>query len=272
MSIVPGTGLSSARIDLWEYNDASSIASQMRFTYNYAWETGFKLQILDGIEVNFACEVPTNEWFKMSLHCNFHADEWEVLINDLSQGVFHNAPSQVSVISFKPFNGDSYFIDDVYYEYEPYTAPELGLAISAIESADWANQISQPYYWNRNKLAELVGYDLTPQLQFRNTGNETITSFDFTLQYNGESYTEQISNINLPPSGNYRWQSAVDFTVNNQSENMTASVSAVNGSTLEPVYRTIEIVPIIPNEYRKVLFEASTATWCPVVPSIESGH
>ncbi|MFM7727592.1 MAG: hypothetical protein ACKO7B_12880, partial [Flavobacteriales bacterium] len=56
MSIVPGTGLSSARIDLWEYNDDSSIASQMRFTYNYAWETGFKLQILDGIEVNFACE------------------------------------------------------------------------------------------------------------------------------------------------------------------------------------------------------------------------
>jgi hypothetical protein len=266
MSVAPNGNLAAAKIDMWEFDDASSVATQIRFSSNYVWNSGFKLQLLDGVEVNFACDVPTDEWFKMTLLCHMHLDQWEVRINDVSQGVFSNAPAQLSTISFKAYSGDAYYIDDVYYNYEPYAAPDLGLAISAIELSNWANQISQPYYWNRDKMAELAGEEMLPLLQFRNVGNQTITSFDVTLNYNGESLTESITDINLEPFQNWRWQSNSSFIADNQPGYLTATVDNMNGASSQTFSRSLEIIPIVPNEHKKVLFEAATATWCQWCP------
>ena len=66
------------------------------------------IEIIDG----FA----PNTWFKLKISADLTENNWEVFINDISQGTFTNTNTQIASIDLYPVEGNMFYIDNVLVE------------------------------------------------------------------------------------------------------------------------------------------------------------
>ena len=204
---------------------------------------------------------PTGQWFDYRLEINLNTSQWSLYVNDSLQGTFQNSVPSIAAIDIYPVNpanvgGNNqagYWVDDVSYTYTPYTLPALNAAISSISSSDL-----------------LAGQTYTPAINVRNLGNNTITSFDLNVSYNGQNYMENVSNISLNSLATQSVSLSNPITIAAGAHNVVATVSNVNGNgpdnDASDDSSSITLDPIVPAPGKIVVGEEATGTWCGFCP------
>ena len=199
---------------------------------------------------------PINTWFELELDINLNTNEWELLIDGVSQGVFQNTENRVASLDLYPVNASyggnnsaGYYVDEVSYDYVPYILPTRnGAAISLL---------------NTNRLA---GQTVSPTVTIRNLGVQNITSCDVTLTYNGNSVTENLTGLNLSSYSTYDVEFSQNILLIPGSNNMVATISNVNGmgtdDDVSDDNKILVLDPVVPAAGKMVVAEEGTGTWC----------
>lgn len=199
---------------------------------------------------------PVGQWFNLRIEMDLTSNDWELFINNESQGVFSNPTGQIGILDLFPVNpnGQSgFYVDDVSYTHIPADLPAENGGVTFV----------QP-------VGGLAGQESTVAATVRNLGSDTITSFDVTVDYDGQSFTESVGPIELASLETYDHSFAGTVTLASVDLPLVVTVSNVNGLTedgnLDDDDKTITVSPVIPAEGKMVLGEEATGTWCQWCP------
>ncbi len=208
-------------------------------------------QFTSGGALMLAASFPEDAWFKLTLQNDLSTNTWEVLIDDVSQGSYANASTQIASMDIYPVNGNQFYVDDVSYEYVPYTVTAMNGAVTNIN----------------NMSSGLSGQVVYPQVVVRNLGSTAINSFDLDLSYNGNTLTQNITGVNIASLAFYTVNYTQNFTLVPGANNVVATISNVNGNATDDAadddVKTLVVNPIVPATGKKVVAEEATGTWCP---------
>lgn len=198
---------------------------------------------------------PQGTWFNFRIDINFNTNNWEVFIDDVSQGSFSNASNQIAAIDLypydqaAPFNSD-FFIDDFSTTITPYTLPATNGAVT---------------YASING-GTVVGNSVEPTFKVRNLGVATITSFDIAATYNGATINQSYSGLSLASLADQTFTMTSMVTLIAGSNPITYTISNVNGAGADGDANdnvgTALIDPVTPAAGKMVLSEEGTGTWC----------
>jgi hypothetical protein len=203
---------------------------------------------------------PSATWFNLKIQVNLNTNDWELLIDDVSQGVFANPNNQLASADLYPVNAAAggnnlanYYMDDVVYEYTPYVLPSRNGAVTNI--------------YNTGGLATT---SMTPSVTVRNLGTNAITSFDLDVTYNGTTYTENITGVSIASLATYDVDFSDMITLIAGFNVVTATISNVNGIASDDDnaddMKSIGLNPVVPAAGKVVVGEEATGTWCKWCP------
>lgn len=214
----------------------------------------------DGAGNVLSTTFPHNTWFTLTIDINLNTNDWELLIDGVSQGSIQNDYNQLASIDIFPVNSayggnnqSGFYIDDFTYNHTPYSLPALNGGVTGI-----------------GNINGIAGIDLTPTVTVRNLGTTTITSFDLTIDYNGNQIVENVTGVNIVSLASY----TVDFTSTislvSGSLPVTATISNVNGAGSDgdaaDDSKVIQLDPVVPAAGKVVVAEEGTGTWCQWCP------
>lgn len=204
---------------------------------------------------------PNNVWFKLTLDLNLNTNNWELLVDGVSKGTFASNVNQVAALDLFPVNGtgvggnnqSGFYVDDVNIDYVPYTLTTRNGAVINISSG-----------------LKLAGQNSAPTVTVRNLGSQPITSFDLTVDYNGNQVVENVTGVNIPSLGTYDVEFSQTLLAVAGSNSLTATISNVNGqgNDLDPAddSKSVTIDPVVPTPGKVILAEEATGTWCQWCP------
>jgi len=214
----------------------------------------------DSQSIMFESTYEPDTWVTLEFNINLNTNEWEFLVDGISQGVSQNLTNQVASIDLFPVNnsygGNSqsgFYIDDFSFSHTPYSLPELNAGVTLISGTNG-----------------LAGQDVSPTIQVRNLGTNEVNSFDLSVTYNGETITESFSGLSLA-SLDYFDAEMSDFIglIAGESD-VVATVSNVNGEgeddDTSDDSKTNTLDPVVPAPGRVVVGEEGTGTWCQWCP------
>jgi hypothetical protein len=116
--------------------------------------------------------------------------------------------------------------------------------------------------------ANIAGQSPAPTVSILNAGVTPITSFKVDLTYNGNTYTQNVSGINLASIASYNVSMpALPLVAGNQ--NVVATVYDINGGVDNDISDntlTTSINPVVPAAGKMVVSEEGTGTWCQWCP------
>lgn len=194
---------------------------------------------------------PQNAWFKLRMENNLSTNTWTVSIDDAVVGTYSNGETQIASIDIYPLQGNQFWIDDVSYEFVAYTVPALNGAVTNI----------------LNMGSGLAGQTVLPTVEIRNLGSTAINSFDLAISYNGTTYNQSITGVNIASLAFYNVAFTDSYTLAPGANNAVATISNINGNSNDDDatddIKTVIIDPIVPATGKKVVAEEGTGTWCP---------
>lgn len=224
------------------------------YAMNYTFGTNGTLQIDDATKPTLSATYPQNTWFEFKLQANLNTNDWELFIAGVSQGKFQNSTFQIASIDyFASDNTNSFWIDDVSFDYTAYTLPATNgaMAIVGIDNG-------------------IVTQGRTPSITIRNLGVNTITSFDISLNANGTLTNQSITGVNIASGASYALNLTTPVTLIAGLNTFTASIKNVNGSLTDgdanDDSKTITFTPIVAGSDKLVIGEEATGTWCQWCP------
>jgi len=202
---------------------------------------------------SFTTSFPHDTWFEIKFDIDLSNNNWEVLIDGISQGSFSNSINQIASLDLFTRIGDEFYVDDVCYSYTPATLPINNGQVSSIST-----------------ITGLVGQIKYPSVEIRNFGTDPIYSCDVTFDYNGIQITENLTNISTGFGLLSLNSMQVDFsnsiTLIAGINTGTATISNVNGNLIDddPTddVMTIQITAVVPAVGKLVIGEEATGTWC----------
>jgi hypothetical protein len=245
-------------------NNGAYFNLQEDFTVGGSW--AIDCQMLDDGTITFSnsgtdyliSTYPTGQWFNLRMEINLTSNEWEVFIDNTSQGVFSNIVSSVGILDIFAVNQvanggnglSEFYVDDVIYSHTPINLPQLNAGLFFI-----------------NPLKGLVGQNANPSIQARNLGQDNITSFDLTYTYaGGTAVTESVTGVLLPPLATYDYNFIAPITLSAGNNILDVTVSNVNAAgqdnDVTDDTKTILIDPVVPGLGKIVVGEEATGTWC----------
>lgn len=190
------------------------------------------------------------QWFELSIDANLNTNTWELSVNGLSQGTWHNLNNQVYAIDIYPADATaSYWMDDVSYNVTPYTLPTVNGAMNNLILGDG-----------------LAGQSLPITVKMRNQGTAAITSYDVSLDQNGGTpVVQHITGVNIASLAT----ATLNFgpiTLLSGQNTFRAIISNVNGagpdSDLIDDTVITKVTPTTPAPGKMVAVEEGTGTWC----------
>ncbi len=227
-------------------------------TIGQAWALNFNAEggsiiIDDGVAEQAFGSYTEGTWFDLKIEANLTLNIWKAYIDGVQIGLWSNGVNTIASADIYPVQGSDFYLDDVSFDHQPYTLPNNNAAVSG-------------FAMNSN----IVGIDAMPTVTVVNAGSSTITSFDVTVDYNGNQYTETVTGQSIPSTSSM----AVDFTTGiplvSGSINATATVSNVNGGASDDDPSddavTIAVDPVVPAAGKMVVGEEGTGTWCQWCP------
>lgn len=208
----------------------------------------------------FAGTFPTGQWFKLAFDINLNLNDWKVLIDGTQVGSFANTVNQVASIDIFPLvisgsgsSNSEFWIDDVSYEYETITLPNLDAAVTSISG-----------------LNGLVTQKKKPVVIVKNLGQTFLTDFDIEVNYNGSTFSESVSGVSVASLDEVEVELTGEITLAAGSNDITARVQNVNGNASDDDgsndTKTVTLDPIAPALHKRVLVEEATGTWCQWCP------
>ena len=204
---------------------------------------------------------PSAQWFNLRVEMDLTSNVWELFIDNVSQGSFSNPTGQIGILDLYPVNPtgqggngvSGFYIDDISYTHLPANLPGLNGGMSFI-----------------NQISGIAGLSYDVVATARNLGVSEINSFDLTYNYNGVDVTENITGLNLVSLDTYEHTFATQLTPVLGNNNLTVTISNVNGVSIDDDIsddsKVISIDPIVPASGKVVVGEEATGTWCQWCP------
>ena len=203
---------------------------------------------------------PSAQWFNLRVDMDLTSNVWELFIDNVSQGSFSNPTGQIGILDLFPVNPagqggngiSGFYVDDISYTHLPAILPVLNGGVSFI-----------------NQISGIAGLSYDVVATARNLGVLDINSFDLTYNYNGVDLTESITGLNLVSLDTYEHTFATQLTPVLGNNDLTVSISNVNGAGDDDPTddsKAISIDPIVPAAGKIVVGEEATGTWCQWCP------
>jgi len=198
---------------------------------------------------------PVGVWFNMRVEINLTTNNWEVFINNVSEGTFSNPVNSIGILDFYPVDASSqFYVDDVSYDHIPASLPAVNGGVTFV-----------------TQLGGVAGQSSNVDCTVRNLGSNNITSFDIEYLYNGgPAVQESVGPISLASLATYNHVFATPVTLAAGSMPLTVTISNVNGAGVDgnPAddAKSITINPVVPATGKMVLGEEATGTWCSWCP------
>ena len=205
---------------------------------------------------------PTGTWFNLRIDIDLTTNNWELFIDNVSQGTFSNPTNSIGILDLYPTNPTSeggnnvsgFYVDDVSYDHTPASLPAVNGGVTLV-----------------SQLNGVVGSTPSVDCTVRNLGTNTITSFDIEYSYNGgPAVQESVGPISLASLANYQHTFTTPVTLVAGSNPLTVTVSNVNGAgpDANPAddAKTITVSPATSAPGKVVLGEEATGTWCQWCP------
>ncbi len=198
---------------------------------------------------------PQGVWFDFMLQINFNTNTWEIFINNTSVMNFANPINQIASIDIypvdqnTPYNAD-YFIDDFSTTITPYTLTSLNAAVTLAS-------------FNGGAIAT---NSVTPTFKVRNLGTTAITSFDMTVNYNGNNINQSYTGLNMASLAEQSFTVSTPIVLAAGNLPLTFTVSNVNtqgqDNDAQDDAKTLMVNPVVPANGKMVVGEEGTGTWC----------
>jgi len=212
--------------------------------------------VFSGPGINLEASYPTDTWFDLKLIGDLNTSNWEVFVNGSSVGTYIANEIQIASMNIYPVNSasvggngqSSYWMDDISYTHTPATLSQLN---GGLIGFDIPTLIS--------------GQTKTPNLKFRNLGDDDITSAEIKIEYNGMSTTETYTFAALASKDVITLEPTNTISLIDGPNDIKATILSVNGVADTEVSDNIailEIDPIIPAANKLVIAEEGTGTWC----------
>ncbi len=208
----------------------------------------------DATNILLTGSYPTNTWFELSIDMNLSTNVWDVKVNGTSIGTFMNSGFQVASIDmYASDNTNSFWVDDVSYNYVPATPTTLDGAVVVLGVGNG-----------------LVGQSRTPTLQVRNLGTTAITSFDINVNQNGTNHIQSVTGVNIASLAAYTVNFTTPLVLAAGLNTFTATISNVNGNATDNDAtndsKVFTVTPTTPAPGKIVVAEEGTGTWCQWCP------
>ncbi|MFZ2897224.1 MAG: Omp28-related outer membrane protein [Saprospiraceae bacterium] len=211
----------------------------------FTGDNGVQLPVADGT-------FPLGEWFKFALEIDLTGNIWEIYVNDVLHGSFANTVNAVASLDLFPIyaSGTSqFYVDDVAFEYIPPVLPDLDIAMNTLDI----------------KAGQLTGGEVLINGTLRNTGNTTITSLDINWSDGTNTYTDNLTGLNIPTLEFYQFTHSTPYSVTDGDNEITVWVSNPNaGTDQNPDNDELPatVTGYTPAPGKKVVVEEGTGTWC----------
>lgn len=196
---------------------------------------------------------PEGAWFTLKIEANLTLGSWEFWIDGVTQGTWNNPVNSIATMDLYPTAGCAYYVDDISFDHVPYTLPTLNAGVSGV-----------------NMIGNVVGQSVNPIVSVKNVGQNPITSFDVSLNYNGNTYNESVSGVSLASLASYEVDFSSAVPLVSGANVATGTVSNVNGlgadgdANDDALSTTVN--PIVPATGKIVVGEEATGTWCQWCP------
>lgn len=220
--------------------------------WSFNWETLVNEEYLSTNGNNqglFNAPFRKNEWNKITLNIDLNTNRWTCWINDSNPTVAFTINNRAGGINFYSMANSSYFVDDVEFEYQPYTpiGTDLAIAGSSFETG-------------------LPGQTFSPWGVVRNLGATAISGYVIEATYNGNKIPYTASGKNILSLGYDTFQFSGSFPFDAALESYQLQITQRNGqssddkATNDELNRSIQVVKAAPGKF--VISEEGTGTWC----------
>ena len=211
------------------------------------------LSIDDGVTADLATGTYAQDtWFKLRIEANLSIGVWEAFIDGTSIGVWVNSINTLGSVDIFPLQGSQFYVDEVMFDHQTYTMQNLNATVGGFSMG-----------------GNIAGLNANPSVTVVNAGMTAITSFDVTVDYNGNQYTENITGVNVTSTNNYVVDITTPVPLIAGAMTATATVSNVNGGTDDDPSddsNVLNVDPIVPATGKVVVGEEGTGTWCQWCP------
>jgi len=211
-----------------------------------------QVSIDDGNTPNLAVGSYTDAtWFTLKIEANLTLHVWKAYVNGALIGTWVNGVNAVAAADFYPVQNSAFFMDNVSFDHQTYTLPNLNAMIA-----------------NVNMGGEIAGQNVTPTVKVLNAGATAITSFDVNLSYNSQNYPFSVTGVNIASLGSYTVNMPANVLVPGLLT-YTATISNINGGNDDIAGDNTlagQIDPVVPADGKMVVGEEATGTWCQWCP------
>lgn len=203
--------------------------------------------------VVFSSKFPQGEWFELMMDINLDLNVWKVLVNGDCVGSFTNSMKNIASMNLYPINNNHiFYVDDVAFEHQ-LDAPEINddLGISNV-------------VYNGGRLA---GTTNTVTYQLANNGKSDVNDVDLEISVNGVKSTKTYTDLALEPGSSVTFSLDDNVTMVPGENLISITILTVNGveGDDEDCNNSGSFLAnaSVPAEYKAVLVEEATGTWCP---------
>ncbi|MEO5642683.1 MAG: Omp28-related outer membrane protein [Bacteroidia bacterium] len=215
---------------------------------------------------------PLNQWFDLKFDINLNTNRWDLYINNVMVATFSNTVNQIAAIDIYPVNQtgyygnnlSSFYVDDVSYVHTPYTLPTLNAAVTAVGTINPATLAPASF-------TGIVGQSRAFATTVRNLGQNAITSFTVSYNYNSGTVNQNVTAVNIASLASYSLQFSTPATLVAGSQLLSVTVSNVNGlgadgDPSDDIGTQNVTITVVPAPGKVVVGEEATGTWCQWCP------
>ncbi len=193
------------------------------------------------------------QWFTLKIEANLTLQLWKLYVDGVFVGTWNNPINQVASLDIFPLQGDGFYMDDIGFDHQPYVLQNLNAGVSGVDM-----------------VGNVAGMTVNPSMKIVNAGINPITSFDLSIDYNGNQINENITGVNLASLASYEADFTGSFNLVAGVNTATAIVSNINGmggdDDINDDTLILNVNPVVPAAGKVVVGEEATGTWCQWCP------
>jgi len=194
---------------------------------------------------------PPGEWFDFSMTINLDANKWQLNVNGECVGSFANGDNSIASIDFYPVQGNSFFVDDFQYDYNP-DAPEIK------DDAITVLRASEESGFTDSKVQ--LGGTLS------NGGSTMITAFEVEATVGSEVIPFSVDGLSLANGQSYDFVVG-DATLSEGFSEAILKIVSINGGDFSDEdlcndESNLFLFGTTPADNKAIIVEEATGTWC----------
>ena len=192
-------------------------------------------------------------WFNLRIDVNLTLNIWQAYVDGNLIGSWTNAVNTIASVDIFPLQGHGFYVDDVIFDHQAYTLSTLNAVAAGF-----------------NIGGNIVGLNVTPTITIANGGTTAITSYDLTINYNGNNYVENVTGVNVASLASETTVFTTTIPIVAGAMPATMTISNVNAGGADNVpfddVLTLMVDPVTPAAGKVVVGEEGTGTWCQWCP------